>query len=86
MADSKSKFYIIDSIDVYSLSAAYLIVRTLCPFAPEATTKRVASLLQDADLVCKEQDRVRELDAQDNTGELARKVGRIVSRSVKKVF
>ena len=29
--ESKSKFYIIDSIDVYSLSAVYLIVRTLCP-------------------------------------------------------
>ena len=35
--------------------------------------------------MCKEQDRVRELDAQDKTGELANKVGRIISRSVKKV-
>ncbi|KAF9646451.1 hypothetical protein BDM02DRAFT_3188800 [Thelephora ganbajun] len=62
LEDSKSQFYIIDSIDVYSLSAVYLI---------------------DADLVCKEQDRVRELDAQDKTGELAKKVGRIVGRNVK---
>ena len=30
-ADSKSQFYIIDSIDVYSLSAVYLIVRSPTP-------------------------------------------------------
>ena len=29
--DSKPQFHIIDSIDVYSLSAVYLIVRTLIP-------------------------------------------------------
>lgn len=37
-------------------------------------------------MVCKEQDRVRELDAQDETGELAQKVGRIVGRHIKKVI
>ena len=84
--DSKSQFYIIDSIDVYSLSAVYLIVRTLYPFASGATAKGLGLPLQDPDLVCKEQDKVRELDAQDKTGELAKKVGRIISRSVKKVF
>ncbi|KAF9791119.1 DNA polymerase subunit Cdc27 [Thelephora terrestris] len=63
LEDSKSQFYIIDSIDVYSLSAVYLI---------------------DADLVCKENDRIRELDAQDKTGELAKKVGLIVGHHVKK--
>jgi len=41
MTDSKSQFYIIDSIDVYSLSAVYLIVRTLYPFAPEDPTKGI---------------------------------------------
>ena len=40
-ADSKSQFYIIDSIDVYSLSGVYLIVRILCLFASGSTTKRV---------------------------------------------
>jgi len=33
--DSKSQFYIIDSIDVYSLSAVYLIVRSPTPLHPE---------------------------------------------------
>ena len=32
--DSKSQFYIIDSIDVYSLSAVYLIVRSPTPLPP----------------------------------------------------
>ena len=32
--DSKSQFYIIDSIDVYSLSAVYLIVRSPTPLHP----------------------------------------------------
>ena len=36
--------------------------------------------------MCKEQDRVRELDTQDTTGELARKVGQVVGRNVKKVL
>lgn len=39
MTDSKSDFYIIESIDVYSLSAVYLIVRILSPF----TSKRSPS-------------------------------------------
>lgn len=85
MTDSKSDFYIIDSIDVYSLSAVFLIVRTLCLFAPAATLKGSIYPWQDADLVCKERDRVRELDARDTTGELAKKVGRIIGRHVKKV-
>ena len=33
--DSKPQFYIIDSIDVYSLSAVYLIVRSPGPLHPE---------------------------------------------------
>lgn len=33
--DSKSQFYIIDSIDVYSLSAVYLIVRSPAPLHPD---------------------------------------------------
>ena len=54
-------------------------------FISGAITKTDNLPWQDADLVCKEQNRVRELDAQDKTGELAKKIGRIISRSVKKV-